>query len=646
MSFKIYSIESRKGGVGKTTIALNLAKVLLEEGPVLLLDCDITGTSLSEPTSNSLQWARSCNVVKGEDGTNFNLLSYFVGKFTNGVVDIDKFVNKVILDRDKINVIGSDIYNDDYTTVVDPRLLMDELHSYWLKELIEQIVCSFEKSFSEEIVHVIIDNSPGYVGLCQTLHNYMYRLGPEKAKFILVSSVDAQDLQACLSASNEIYQSIENRIRIARYYESLNDKGPIDSNIEELMDKDGSLRRFFFKLSDEENLVSNYQVNNVDVRHYLRIVLNKLPKKMSDGSIQVDYQKLIQDKQKEELFSKVASVNEEGLPQSVVFYDEKTSYQYFQKYIVYHNKAKEGDESYWKGRFKSLHQQNKDTILNDDRLKTSATLNTLYENLVKSLIDKNYIYMASSMDENWAPKHAMNTMRDLVSSWSEKLSRIPSNFYVGDSISQLHLWNENILMEMRDSGSAGNFLVDVKALISYVESLANLGRSDQSPKLFLLLSVLLHAVFQKYQYLKAPYVDMRSFLVEQLSNSIREDDWRKYVERSEIVYNRRIWVKSTMCPMFAKEFNDFYVSCCNTLLRLIDVNNDFDALLTTIQLYVPGEPSSEAELSNEMKDYLTDVICLKKSLFNDSQALNIKNYSKQMEKIQNMLKEQVLSNWL
>jgi hypothetical protein len=61
---------------------------------------------------------------------------------------------------------------------------------------------------------------------------------------------------------------------------------------------------------------------------------------------------------------------------------------------------------------------------------------------------------------------------------------------------------------------------------------------------------------------------------------------------------------------------------------------------------VPGEPSSEAELSNEMKDYLTDVICLKKSLFSDEQALNIKNYSKQMEKIQNMLKEQVLSNWL
>ena len=58
MKYKIISVESRKGGVGKTTAALNLSNLLVERGyKVLLLDIDITGTSIelslihiSEPT--------------------------------------------------------------------------------------------------------------------------------------------------------------------------------------------------------------------------------------------------------------------------------------------------------------------------------------------------------------------------------------------------------------------------------------------------------------------------------------------------------------------------------------------------------------------------------------------------------------------
>ncbi len=38
MAFTLYSIESRKGGVGKTTVAMNLGKQLLKSGPVLLFD--------------------------------------------------------------------------------------------------------------------------------------------------------------------------------------------------------------------------------------------------------------------------------------------------------------------------------------------------------------------------------------------------------------------------------------------------------------------------------------------------------------------------------------------------------------------------------------------------------------------------------
>ena len=49
MAYKIYSVESRKGGLGKTTIALNLSKALIDKRyDVLLIDCDITGTSVIE----------------------------------------------------------------------------------------------------------------------------------------------------------------------------------------------------------------------------------------------------------------------------------------------------------------------------------------------------------------------------------------------------------------------------------------------------------------------------------------------------------------------------------------------------------------------------------------------------------------------
>ena len=54
---EIYSVESRKGGVGKTTIALNLAKALVKKDyDVLVIDCDITGTPITNAAIHSEYW--------------------------------------------------------------------------------------------------------------------------------------------------------------------------------------------------------------------------------------------------------------------------------------------------------------------------------------------------------------------------------------------------------------------------------------------------------------------------------------------------------------------------------------------------------------------------------------------------------------
>lgn len=82
MNYKIISVESRKGGVGKTTAALNLSNLLIEEGyAVLLLDIDITGTSISG--CKSLYWKELINSIKIKN-KEANLLEIFYNSYLLG----------------------------------------------------------------------------------------------------------------------------------------------------------------------------------------------------------------------------------------------------------------------------------------------------------------------------------------------------------------------------------------------------------------------------------------------------------------------------------------------------------------------------------------------------------------------------------
>ncbi len=59
----IVSVESRKGGVGKTTAALCLARLLLKKGyAVLVLDLDVTGTNASD-IAKSPFWKNYLNII-------------------------------------------------------------------------------------------------------------------------------------------------------------------------------------------------------------------------------------------------------------------------------------------------------------------------------------------------------------------------------------------------------------------------------------------------------------------------------------------------------------------------------------------------------------------------------------------------------
>lgn len=222
----IVSVESRKGGVGKTTAALCLARILLERGyTVLVLDLDFTGTNAADIAASPF-WVSDLHIIrevdeKGDDKNPLNLLTLFDQGFMAGI-PIPSFSTQgvpsktLLVNLMKVNVIGSQIYKTrkepgegKWTTSVErPAMLFDDLHTLWLLEFVQQIIADFARVASRRSdakTAIILDNSPGYVGIAPAIHDWLTDSGPDCGKFLIVTSLDAQDLQACERAVDALH---------------------------------------------------------------------------------------------------------------------------------------------------------------------------------------------------------------------------------------------------------------------------------------------------------------------------------------------------------------------------------------------------------------------------------------------------------
>ena len=116
----IVSVESRKGGVGKTTAALCLGRILRNEGyAVLVLDLDVTGTNAAD-IADSPFWIDDLHIVQkldraGTAADPLNLIELFDRSFMAGraIPDFstqDSSSELLLVDLKKVNVLGSQVY--------------------------------------------------------------------------------------------------------------------------------------------------------------------------------------------------------------------------------------------------------------------------------------------------------------------------------------------------------------------------------------------------------------------------------------------------------------------------------------------------------------------------------------------------------
>lgn len=639
MAFKIYSIESRKGGVGKTTIALNLAHALMSKGPVALLDCDITGTSISEPALSSPFWHEYTNVLEGPNGQPLNLLGYFLNSYIRGNERLDEVLSSEKWDAKKINVIGSDLYDQNLNLVVDTRELMDNLHTYWFLKYILHIIQCFERAHEGKTVHVIIDNSPGYVGFCETLHSYMYDCGPNIAKFLFVTSADAQDLIASISAASEVQKRINDRLAVAKYYQRLSNGEEPNREIDKYIKSDASLKKFLMGIISDQTKIEPYFNDNIPVNKYLSIVLNKVPLSLDDDGLSYDYLTLI-GKERMNLFLDAVSPDKNSTPRTIVYFDEVISYQYYLKYL---KNASDAPSVYWNRRIKNLQQQSRELSSSEAQVKSLQTLSILYQNLIKNLQHRGYKRLAKDMSEKWSPTYAIDDLQDFLLSIAPIEIPYAETHKTEQTMAQLHDWNLDNLNTLTSVLSVKPHIEVIKTIVSCIEQNLYLDQSGSTIALMIMFSAFIDVFVKKCHHEMTVEESFSSYLIRNPQSYTTAESWMPYVTSTLYFYNEQLWSLKSMQTVFNCYFNEFYTLFCYAVLRNISVYNDFDIVLSAVSLYV--QHRSVLPFSAEMKDYLNDIIVTKTDLFSLERMESIWSNSLSMVRIKDMLLQHVIKKW-
>ncbi|MFA6012637.1 MAG: P-loop NTPase [Desulfobacteraceae bacterium] len=259
----VVSVESRKGGVGKTTAALFMAKELISRKyNVLFLDLDITGTNAAD-ISESTFWKKDIHVLQRlENGKNenINLIKLFTHEFMmgNGVPEFavdpnGKIKKKVIgINSGKINIIGSQIYGDgkNHLAVESPGILFDNIHAIFLLDFIKEIIGHFVSAMKSDSKSkkkrnaVVLDTSPGFVGITPEILEWLTDLGPKKGKFLMVTSPDRQDLKSCGFAVDHVHNRLKKKWGTYQLFHKMKSQDSEKLDFDDDFDK-----KFFMRLA-------------------------------------------------------------------------------------------------------------------------------------------------------------------------------------------------------------------------------------------------------------------------------------------------------------------------------------------------------------------------------------------------------------
>ena len=606
-----FSIESRKGGVGKTTVALNLGAKLLEMGyKVLLLDCDITGTSISECSENSIFWKDTIYVVKKELNNNkvaVNLLDYFKNYYLSGIAD--KWVKKgnSVFDADKLNVIGSELYNEE-KLVIDPRELMDELHSYWVINMLQEITMDFSSFYSDKKTAIIIDNSPGYAGIGRAIHEWLSNVGPEFARFFLVSSLDEQDIKSTVYSLQEIQRQVEGKIRVKQYFDQLigvNKQNPLIGDEEDFLKSYECYDRFFYKLASGYEYQSDTK-NSYKLSDYTAVIFNKVSEEFKQPDYYYDFSAVLTDdylRLIEGLFGGAGSI---PYHQNLIPFDYNIQMQFFGHRL---KNQKSGTEKYWTERFKRLRDNMNKKRMNRNVVESSFSMDNLIRTLKISMTQKGQGRIANGIKDDWLMHQCLGVFKEQITNiayYNKPDNRLDLSRLDKKSIMA---FNKLSLDQLVKRKKLSDYEPILESFFDYLYQLAGAKKSVRDIRLLVTVSVFCN-VFRCMHDNDFSNDNYESFLLEQSKKSMSGNALMKYVGKYVPVSDKVSLPTDVFLGVFGKCFEQFYQSASYAILRLIYRFDNFLLLSDVLEKLILSAQYRQipVEISGMLDDMITNML--------------------------------------
>ena len=367
----------------------------------MLLDIDITGTSI-RAIQKSRFWVNDTVLLTFSDGSPINLLQYYTNVYLKGdepfTFTSAQEEGKTNVYIDTINVIASELYGDNAELLYDPSLLLDNLHVYWLTKLITSLCENFSACFKDQKPCVIIlDNSPGFVGIGKAVHGILTDMGPELAKFLTVSSLDIQDFESSLKAVSALHDEYVDKLNGAMFPET--QKG--DESFYAQVQLSNADEYEYYRRNKEKSKLSAYQ----------GLVINKVAKGIIEGRTRYDFNNDLSPKL-EEIF---AQLFDGKIRDYLIPFDNVLLTQFYGLFEEKPN-VQNANLSTLKKRLATIEWQVKMLdelgydLLPYDLLRRADGFDKTIDTLKGALIASGYEVIASKFNQDWSPVEPLRKM--------------------------------------------------------------------------------------------------------------------------------------------------------------------------------------------------------------------------------------------